>query len=122
MDNFQPVRKVIISSEDFQLPAEVAKGDKFSFTLKLENPYPYDLVVDNRDLSLDIVWTKRKQITHMFALTDSFTLPANGSIDVECDFEIPDSINSQSYNVGFALHNRKMFTWFNSPIGYTELK
>jgi hypothetical protein len=122
MNNFQPVRKVIISSEDFQLPAEVAKGDKFNFTLKLENPYPYDLVVDNRDLSLDIVWTKRKQITYMFALTDSFTLPANGSIDVECDFEIPNSINSQSYNVGFALHNRKMFTWFNSPIDYTELK
>ena len=122
IDNFQPVRKVVISSEDFHLPAEVKAGDRFSFTLKLENPYPYDLVIDNSDLSLDMVWALRKQEIHMFALTHPFALPANGTAEVKCDFEVPSSLNRRPYNVGFALHNRKMFTWFNSPISITELK
>ena len=122
MENFQSTRKVQITPENFNLPAEVKAGDKLNFTLKLENPYPYDVVVDNNDMMLEMVWTWRQQDANLFAIGNNFTLPAGGSIEVDCEFIVPSTLKPQPYNVGFTLHNRKMFTWYNSPINNTELK
>ncbi len=122
MDNFQPTRQVKITSENLTIPEVVKAGDKLNFTLKVENPYPYSFDIDNKTLSLDMIWTWRKQNANLFNLTAPITIPANSTIEIECEFVIPSTLNKQPYNIGFTLNNHYMFTWYNSQITHTELK
>lgn len=113
--DFHPTREVIITAADgFVLPERVHRGQRFDFTLRIENPYPYDIRVDGRDCMLEMLWGWRKQRYSFYPLTQGFTLPAEGSTEVECSFTIPDNLAPQPYKVGFAVRGRDMYTWFNS--------
>ncbi|MBR4995440.1 MAG: glycosyltransferase family 39 protein [Alistipes sp.] len=119
--DFHPVRKVEIQS-DLQLPEEVSRGDKFNFSLTINNPYPYDIEVDGQQYMLQMAWGWRKQQYHFYPLESGFVVPAGGTKVVECNFVVPEELDNQPYKVGFVLHHRDMYTWLNDKGQRTTLK
>lgn len=110
--DFRPTRKVSIEVGDFELPERVHAGDRFDFTLGISNPYPYDIEIDGEEVLLEMLWGWRKQEYRFYPLAKDIVLPAGGTVEVGCTFEVPDELPQQNYNTGFALRNRYMYTWF----------
>ncbi len=111
--DFRPTRNVEITAEGLDLPETVHGGEQLRFTLHIRNPYPYDIRVDGRNYLLQMLWGWRKQQYLFFPLTQGFTIPAEGTCDVECSFEVPRNLREQPYAVGFAVRGADMYTWFN---------
>ena len=59
-----------------------------------------------------MLWGWRKQAYRFYPLTQGFTIPAGGETEVQCTFTVPDDLQRQDYNVGFAVRHRDMYTWF----------
>ena len=120
--DFHPTRKVEITAEGLDLPETVHGGEQLHFTVHISNPYPYPIHVDGQNYILQMLWGWRKQQYQFFPLTQGFTLPANGTCDVECSFVVPDNLRKQPYAVGFAVRGRDMYTWFNGKSLQTHFK
>ena len=120
--DFHPTRKVEITAEGLDLPETVHGGEQLHFTVHISNPYPYPIHVDGQNYILQMLWGWRKQQYLFFPLTQGFTLPANGTCDVECSFDVPDNLRKQPYAVGFAVRGRDMYTWFNGKSIQTHFK
>ena len=121
MSYFHPARLVEIES-DLELPAEVKRGEKFDFVLTINNPYSYDIEVDGEQYLLQMAWGWRKQQYHFYPIGQSVKIPAYGEVKVDCSFVVPEELPAQPYNVGFVLHHRDMYTWFNGEAQQTEIK
>lgn len=119
---FIPTRNMHIETEDFALPSTVHAGERFDFRLKISNPYPYDIVVDGREFVLEMLWGWRKQTFSHYPLAQGLAVPAGGEVEVDCSFTIPDSLAPQSYNVGFAVRHKDMYTWFCGKPMVTQLE
>ena len=118
--DFRPVREVAIESAG-TLPREVHHGDRLNFTLRITNPYPYDIDVDGIHHRLEIIWAHRTPTSALYPLTEGFTVPSGGSIGIGCSFTIPDDLPPQRYTVGFAVRHRDLYTWFGSPTVEVEV-
>ena len=121
LSDFHPARLVEIES-DLELPEEVKRGERFDFVLTINNPYSYDIEVDGEQYLLQMAWGWRKQQYHFYPIGQSVTIPAGGKVNVDCSFVVPKELPAQPYNVGFVLHHRDMYSWFNGEAQQTEIK
>jgi hypothetical protein len=121
LSDFHPTRLVEIES-DLVLPEEVKRGERLDFVLTIKNPYQYDVEVDGEQYLLQMAWGWRKQQYRFYDIGHNVTIPAGGEAKVKCSFIVPEELPSQPYKVGFVLHHRDMYTWFNSESQQTEIK
>ena len=125
LPNFRPVRKVEIEAEGFQMPEQMRSGEKIATTLSIYNPYPYDIVVDGKEHTLEISWRWRTRPCTYFTLTDQcFTIAAGERAEVDVEFTLPDSeqLPEREYTVGFAVRHRDIPSWYNSERYTTRVK
>lgn len=120
---FHPVRRVEIEAEEFDLPENIEAGERIAARLKIHNPYPYDIEVDGKEYSLMICWRWSTPRCSYFPLTQNFTIPANGTVEVESQFVVPsaEELPEQRYKVGFTIKHRFLPSWYNSEIFSTQL-
>lgn len=122
---FRPVRKVEITAEEFVMPESVAAGDKITAKLRIDNPYPYDIRIDNESYTLAMCWRWSTPNCSYFKLSGSqLSIPANGSITTDVEVTVPgtEQLPAQRYKVGFAVRHRYIPTWYNSKTFATEIK
>lgn len=121
LPDFHPTRLVEIES-NLMLPEEVKRGERFDFVLTLNNPYSYDIEIDGEQYLLQMTWGWRKQQYRFYPIGHSVKIPAEGTVNVECSFVVPEELPAQPYKVGFVVHHRDMYTWFNGEPQQTEIK
>lgn len=121
LSDFHPTRLVEIES-NLVLPEEVKRGERFDFVLTINNPYSYDIEIDGEQYLLQMTWGWRKQQYRFYPIGESVKIPAEGTVNVDCSFVVPDELPSQPYKVGFVVHHRDMYTWFNGEPQQTEIK
>lgn len=121
LSDFHPTRLVEIES-NLVLPEEVKRGERFDFVLTINNPYSYDIEVDGKQYLLQMTWGWRKQQYRFYPIGHSVKIPAEGTVNVDCSFVVPDELPAQPYKVGFVVHHRDMYTWFNGEPQQTEIK
>lgn len=109
---YLPTRRVGIVCEG--LPARVAPGEELTLTLRLENPYDYDIRVDGRPLSLVMLWKHGRFRVEEFPVEAApFTLPARGDLTLEVPLRVPDELAGTDFDAGFALRREGYVNWFN---------
>ena len=109
---YLPTRRVGIACEG--LPARVAPGEELTLTLRLENPYDYDIRVDGRPLSLVMLWKHGRFRVEEFPVEAApFTLPARGDLTLEVPLRVPDELAGTDFDAGFALRREGYVNWFN---------
>lgn len=109
---YLPTRRVEIACEG--LPARVAPGEELTLTLRLENPYDYDIRVDGRPLSLVMLWKHGRFRVEEFPVEAApFTLPARGHLTLEVPLRVPDELAGTDFDAGFALRREGYVNWFN---------
>ncbi|HJC51791.1 MAG TPA: glycosyltransferase family 39 protein [Candidatus Alistipes merdavium] len=109
---YLPTRRVEIACEG--LPARVAPGEELTLTLRLENPYDYDIRVDGRPLSLVMLWKHGRFRVEEFPVQAApFTLPARGHLTLEVPLRVPDELAGTDFDAGFALRREGYVNWFN---------
>ena len=121
LPDFHPTRLVEIES-NLVLPEEVKRGERFDFVLTINNPYSYDIEIDGEQYLLQMTWGWRKQQYRFYPIGHSVKIPAEGTVNVDCSFVVPEELPAQPYKVGFVLHHRDMYTWFNGEPQQTEIK
>ncbi len=121
LSDFHPTRLVEIES-NLVLPEEVKRGERFDFVLTINNPYSYDIEIDGEQYLLQMTWGWRKQQYRFYPIGHSVKIPAEGTVNVDCSFVVPDELPAQPYKVGFVVHHRDMYTWFNGEPQQTEIK
>ncbi|MBR2007974.1 MAG: hypothetical protein IKA01_08385, partial [Alistipes sp.] len=121
LSDFHPTRLVEIES-NLMLPEEVKRGERFDFVLTINNPYSYDIEIDGEQYLLQMTWGWRKQQYRFYPIGHSVKIPAEGTVNVDCSFVVPDELPAQPYKVGFVVHHRDMYTWFNGEPQQTEIK
>lgn len=119
--DFHPTREITIETVGLRLPERVHAGDRFDFTLRITNPYPYDISVDGDNVRLEMLWGWRKQPYSFFPLAEGIVLPAGGTVYTEFPFIVPETLRPQPYRVGFAVRHRDMYTWFCGKTVQTEI-
>ena len=96
------------------LPARVAPGEELTLSLRLENPYDYDIRVDGRPLSLVMLWKHGRFRVEEFPVEAApFTLPARGHLTLEVPLRVPDELAGTDFDAGFALRREGYVNWFN---------
>ena len=109
---YLPTRRVGIACGG--LPARVAPGEELTLTLRLENPYDYDIRVDGRPLSLVMLWKHGRFRVEEFPVEVApFTLPARGHLTLEVPLRVPDELAGTDFDAGFALRREGYVNWFN---------
>lgn len=121
LSDFHPTRLVEIES-NLMLPEEVKRGERFDFVLTINNPYSYDIEIDGEQYLLQMTWGWRKQQYRFYPIGHSVKIPAEGTVNVDCSFVVPEELPAQPYKVGFVVHHRDMYTWFNGEPQQTEIK
>ena len=121
LSDFHPTRLVEIES-NLVLPEEVKRGERFDFVLTINNPYSYDIEIDGEQYLLQMTWGWRKQQYRFYPIGHSVKIPAEGTVNVDCSFVVPEELPAQPYKVGFVVHHRDMYTWFNGEPQQTEIK
>ena len=119
------MRRVEIEAEGFQMPEQLRSGEKIATTLSIYNPYPYDIVVDGKEHTLEISWRWRTRPCTYFTLSnENFTIGAGERVEVEVEFILPDSeqLPEREYTVGFAVRHRDIPSWYNSKRYSTRVK
>ena len=109
--NFHPTREVVVTAL-VPLPESVQAGGELQLSLRIENPYDYDIVVDGREILFEMLWSRRKEGCRYVPLCDGFCIPAGGSIEVDCSVTVPADLSAREYTVGFAVRHKDMSTWF----------
>lgn len=121
LSDFHPTRLVEIES-NLVLPEEVKRGERLDFVLTINNPYSYDIEIDGEQYLLQMTWGWRKQQYRFYPIGHSVKIPAEGTVNVDCSFVVPEELPAQPYKVGFVVHHRDMYTWFNGEPQQTEIK
>ena len=123
IDDFRPVRKVTAIVINGDIPEKICHGDTLELTIRLENPYGYDIEVSPEGTSLALVWGRNKELFHEFDIEDaSFTVPARGSVNHDIIFTVPENIpENKDYRVGFVLRYDDLGYWFAGEQHMTDL-
>lgn len=109
--DFHPTREVDISVEK-GLSEEVRAGDTLHLQLRISNPYPYAIKVDGKEMSLVILWRAYRNAQE-FPFDTTFMLPANGEVETNVQFVVPETLAGKCYETGFALRKNYYSYWFN---------
>ncbi len=118
--SFHPLREVGISFEG--LPARVTPGEELLLTLRVENPYPYEIRVgEEDDAQLHILWKHGRFRVDEFPTGARFTLPAGATVPLTLCFRVPEQLSGESFDVGFALCRAGYTNWFNGKPRSTEV-
>ncbi len=114
IDSFKPSRLVDIAYESNTLPGVIYSGDTLSYTLKLHNPYPYDIAIAQGDTySLRMLMAHKKTRIDI-PIDTSTTIPAHGDASIDIQVVIPENIESHSYDMGFSIAYKPIRHWYNS--------
>lgn len=108
---FHPVRQVDVVFSG--LPEKVSPGEELHLELRVENPYGYELEVDDEGLSLVMLWKHGRFRVEEFRTGARFTVPACGSETVPVVFRVPESLAGAGFDAGFALSREGYTNWFN---------
>lgn len=117
--SFHPVREVGIAFTG--LPEQTAPGDEVRLTLRLTNPYPYEIRVGEGDTRLTSVWKSGRFRVEEFPLDDRFAIPAGGECTREVCLRVPDKVAGATFDVGFALERTGYTHWFNGESHATKV-
>ena len=109
--DFHPTRETVVTALK-PLPESVHTGEVLQLSLRIENPYLYDIIVDGREILFEMLWSRRKEECRFVPLCDGFCIPAGGSIEVDCSVTVPQDLPECEYTVGFAVRHKDMSTWF----------
>lgn len=116
--DFHPTREVTVSTEG--LPKQVQGGDMLDLHLRITNPYPYDITVDGNDRALVMLWRAYRKAT-VYPFDKSFTIPANGTTEVDVRFVVADELAGKRHEVGFAFRKQYHSYWFNGKPSRVEV-
>lgn len=110
--NFHPTRLVSVLFTG--LPSEVVPGEQLHLDLRLENPYPYDIKVDGKRLSLTMLWKHGRSRVEEFPVdAPCFTIPADGEVRIDVEVRVPAELAGLDFDAGFALRREGYTYWFN---------
>ena len=107
---YHAVRRIAIDYEG--IGEQVSVGDGLSLNLKVENPYPYAVEL-GRDAELAMVWKHGRFRVEEFKMDARGVIPAQGELDLEVEFTIPESLAEEDFKVGFTLRKVGYAHWFN---------
>ena len=113
--DFHPVRKVNIFVRD-GLPKEVRRGEDYTYRLRLDNPYTYDLTIDRDSLPVVLVFRDigRNLYTYVQPQIEGL-LPSGGNSLWMNSFKVPEDLPEGEYTMGFAIRPPKgLDYWYNS--------
>lgn len=113
VEDFHPYRKVKVTCLD----SGRIMGDSISFSLRIENPYPYPICsAENRPVWLQLFL---KQSPTSYRTTDyiiSDPLPSNSITERTILFPTPENLAPDDYPAQIALRDSLMLPWRNSQI------
>ncbi len=116
--HFHPTRLVDISFTG--LPERVAAGDTLRLSLRIENPYPYNIDLGG-DMSLVMLWKHGRFRVEEFDTGERFRIPAEEEIRREVAFVVPRQLAGTDFDAGFALRREGYTNWFNGKPLRTEV-
>ena len=105
--HFHPTRLVDISFTG--LPERVAAGDTLRLSLRIDNPYPYNIDLGG-DMSLVMLWKHGRFRVEEFDTGERFRIPAEEDDPARgaCS-SCPDSWPATGFDAGFALRRRRVY-------------
>ena len=116
--HFHPTRLVDIAFTG--LPEQVAAGDTLRLTLRISNPYPYEIGVCG-DRALVMLWKHGRFRVEEFDTGEHFEIPAGDTITREVRFVVPGQLSGADFDAGFALRREGYTNWFNGKPLRTEV-
>ena len=116
--HFHPTRLVDISFTG--LPERVAAGDTLRLSLRIDNPYPYNIDLGG-DMSLVMLWKHGRFRIEEFDTGERFRIPAEEEIRREVAFVVPEQLAGTDFDAGFALRREGYTNWFNGKPLRTEV-
>ena len=116
--HFHPTRLVDISFTG--LPERVAAGDTLRLSLRIDNPYPYNIDLGG-DMSLVMLWKHGRFRVKEFDTGERFRIPAEEEIRREVVFVVPRQLAGTDFDAGFALRREGYTNWFNGKPLRTEV-
>ena len=116
--HFHPTRLVDITFTG--LPEQVAAGDTLRLTLRISNPYPYEIGVCG-DRALVMLWKHGRFRVEEFDTGEHFEIPAGDTITREMRFVVPGQLSGADFDAGFALRREGYTNWFNGKPLRTEV-
>ena len=116
--HFHPTRLVDISFTG--LPERVAAGDTLRLSLRIDNPYPYNIDLGG-DMSLVMLWKHGRFRVEEFDTGERFRIPAEEEIRREVAFVVPEQLAGTDFDAGFALRREGYTNWFNGKPLRTEV-
>ena len=116
--HFHPTRLVDITFTG--LPEQVAAGDTLRLTLRISNPYPYEIGVCG-DRALVMLWKHGRFRVEEFDTGEHFEIPAGDTITREVRFVVPGQLSGADFDAGFALRREGYTNWFNGKSVPTEV-
>lgn len=102
------------------LPERVAAGDTLRLSLRIENPYPYNIDLGG-DMSLVMLWKHGRFRVEEFDTGERFRIPAEEEIRREVAFVVPRQLAGTDFDAGFALRREGYTNWFNGKPLRTEV-
>ena len=116
--HFHPTRLVDITFT--WLPEQVAAGDTLRLTLRISNPYPYEIGVCG-DRALVMLWKHGRFRIEEFDTGEHFEIPAGDTITREVRFVVAGQLSGADFDAGFALRREGYTNWFNGKPLRTEV-
>ena len=116
--HFHPTRLVDITFTG--LPEQVAAGDTLRLTLRISNPYPYEIGVCG-DRALVMLWKHGRFRVEEFDTGEHFEIPVGDTITREVRFVVPGQLSGADFDAGFALRREGYTNWFNGKPLRTEV-
>ena len=116
--HFHPTRLVDITFTG--LPEQVAAGDTLRLTLRISNPYPYEIGVCG-DRALVMLWKHGRFRIEEFDTGEHFEIPAGDTITREVRFVVAGQLSGADFDAGFALRREGYTNWFNGKPLRTEV-
>ena len=97
--HFHPTRLVDISFTG--LPERVAAGDTLRLSLRIDNPYPYNIDLGG-DMSLVMLWKHGRFRVEEFDTGERFRIPAEEEIRREVAFVVPEQLAGTDFDAACA--------------------
>lgn len=118
--HFHPMRKIAVEIDG--LPDRVSPGEELRLTLRLENPYEYDIEVDGERIGLAMLWKHGRFRVEEFRIDVRFRVPACGGVTVPVVFRVPEVLAGSDFETGFALCREGYTNWFNGKPRRVEVE